>query len=50
VGFQWIRLHIDVDAPGENEERLSSLREKTIRYCVVWATLQQPPIIDVSWA
>ena len=50
VGFQSIRLHFDVEAPGEDEERLQSLREKSVRYCVVLATLQQPPVVDVTWA
>ena len=49
IGFQSIRLHFDIDAPGAEEEQLQSLRDKTLRYCVVLATLQSPPAIDVSW-
>lgn len=50
VGFQSIRLVLDVDAPGVDDDTLASLREKTLRYCVVLSTLQAPPDIDVSWA
>lgn len=49
VGFTSIRLRFDVDAPGTDDQALESLREKTARYCVVLATLRQPPPVDVSW-
>lgn len=49
VGFQSIRLFFDVDAPDEDENRIQSLREKTVRYCVVLATLNAPPTIEVDW-
>ena len=49
VGFESIRLHVDVDAPGVEDEKIASLREKTTRYCVVLATLEHPPPVEVSW-
>lgn len=50
VGFQSIRLRFDFEALGVEPEQLESLREKTTRYCVVLATLQQPPPVEVTWA
>lgn len=50
VGFQSIRLRFDIEALGVEPEQLESLREKTARYCVVLATLQQPPPVEVTWA
>jgi uncharacterized OsmC-like protein len=50
VGFQAIRLNFDIVAPNAAPEQLDSLREKTVRYCVVLQTLREPPQIDVTWA
>ena len=50
VGFQSLRLRFDIDAPGADAEQLDSLREKTLRYCVVLQTLTEPPRVDVSWS
>jgi uncharacterized OsmC-like protein len=46
VGFQEIRLtfHLDTDA---SEEQLAALMRLTERYCVVYQTLRQPPVIRV---
>ncbi len=46
VGFQEIRLtfHLDTDA---SEEQLATLLRLTERYCVVYQTLRQPPVISV---
>ena len=46
VGFQEIRLtfRLDTDA---SEEQLATLMRLTERYCVVYQTLRQPPIINV---
>ena len=46
VGFQEIRLtfHLDTDA---SEEQLATLMRLTERYCVVYQTLRQPPVINV---
>jgi len=46
VGFTHIRLRfeIDSDAPAEKVHKLVELSE---RYCVVFKTLAQPPVIEV---
>jgi uncharacterized OsmC-like protein len=49
VGFSSIRLLFDIDAPGASASDLAGLREKTQRYCVVLATLQAPPEVDIRW-
>jgi uncharacterized OsmC-like protein len=49
VGFQEIRLDINIDAPSATAEEIDSLREKTHRYCVVFQTLKDPPSIGVTW-
>jgi uncharacterized OsmC-like protein len=47
VGFQNIRLHFDLvtDAAPEVVTKLIAVTE---RYCVVYQTLRQPPLISVS--
>jgi uncharacterized OsmC-like protein len=50
VGFQSIRLHFDVDAPGADADDIVKLKEKTTRYCVVLATLNHPPTVEVAWS
>ncbi len=47
VGFTAIRtaVTIDADAP---PERLEKLRQRAERYCVVGATLRQPPAMDLT--
>jgi uncharacterized OsmC-like protein len=47
VGFQRIRLHLDLDTDA-SEDQLSTLVRLTERYCVVYQTLRQPPEIMVS--
>jgi uncharacterized OsmC-like protein len=44
VGFDRIVLRFDVEGAGE---RRSELIEKTLRYCVVLKTLEQPPQIEI---
>jgi uncharacterized OsmC-like protein len=44
VGFDRIALRFDVEGAGDRRDELI---EKTLRYCVVLKTLQQPPHIDV---
>src|SRR6184192_3655620 len=46
VGFQQIRLHIDLDTDA-GEEQLATLLRLTERYCVVYQTLSQPSKIHV---
>ena len=43
AGFEAIRLHFDIDAPGADEDQLRSLLDKTERYCTVLQTLRRPP-------
>jgi len=49
VGFETIRLHFDVDAPGATPDQLRSLKEKTEQYCVVMQTLTKPPRLETEW-
>ncbi len=49
VGFESIRLHFDVAAPGATLEQLLALREKTEQYCVVMQTLLRPPTVQTKW-
>jgi uncharacterized OsmC-like protein len=46
VGFEAIRLRLNVEAPGASDEELDSLAGKTERYCTVLQTLRNPPAID----
>jgi uncharacterized OsmC-like protein len=48
VGFESIRLSFDIEAPGAGEDELSSLIEKTERYCTVLQTLREPPAIELA--
>ena len=48
VGFESIRLRLEIDAPEATEEQLAALREKTERYCVVLQTLREPPPVEVG--
>lgn len=48
AGFAAIRVRFDVDAPGESDERIVTLIEKTERYCTVLRTLLEPPPIERS--
>ena len=49
VGFEEIRLILEVNAPEATTEQIDSLREKTEQYCVVWQTLAQPPKLKTEW-
>jgi uncharacterized OsmC-like protein len=49
VGFESIRVRLDVSAPGATEEQLRLLGEKTEQYCVVLQTLTSPPPVRVEW-
>jgi uncharacterized OsmC-like protein len=46
AGFEAIRLRFDVEAPNASDEQLTSLIEKTERYCTVLQTLREPPAIE----
>ncbi len=45
VGFDRIALRFDIDGAGDRRDELI---EKTLRYCVVLHTLQQPPQIEIT--
>jgi uncharacterized OsmC-like protein len=47
VGFQRIRLHFDLDTDA-SAEQLANLIRLTERYCVVYQTLHQSPVIEIS--
>ena len=49
VGFEEIRLRLEIDAPDAEPDALRSLAEKTERYCVVAQTLASPPRLVVDW-
>jgi uncharacterized OsmC-like protein len=49
VGFESIRLHIAVVAPGASAEQLRALQEKTEQYCVVMQTMLKPPNMQSKW-
>ncbi|HSI81718.1 MAG TPA: OsmC family protein [Solirubrobacterales bacterium] len=46
VGFESIRLRLEIDAPAASEEEVAALRERTERYCTVLQTLRTPPPIE----
>lgn len=48
VGFESIRMRLDITAPEATDEQLAALREKTERYCVVYQTLLHPPQIEIG--
>jgi len=47
VGFQQIRLRLDLDTDA-NAEQVATLLRLTERYCVVYQTLARPPKIEIS--
>ncbi|MBK8752344.1 MAG: OsmC family protein [Candidatus Competibacteraceae bacterium] len=47
VGFQKIRLQFTLDTEA-SEEQLATLLRLTERYCVVYQTLAQPPVLTVT--
>ncbi|MPZ16648.1 MAG: OsmC family peroxiredoxin [Luteitalea sp.] len=47
VGFQRVRLHFHLTTDA-SDEQLTTLVRLTERYCVVYQTLRQPPVIEVS--
>ena len=49
VGFRSIRLSFDLDSDAD-EEQLAILLKLTERYCVVFQTLNTPPVLSASIA
>lgn len=48
VGFESIRLRLEIDAPSASAEELEKLHERTGRYCTVLQTLLHPPPIELE--
>jgi uncharacterized OsmC-like protein len=48
VGFESIRLRLEVEAPDATAEELEGLHARTERYCTVLQTLLNPPPIETS--
>jgi uncharacterized OsmC-like protein len=48
VGFERIRLSLELSAARASDRQLQELCEKTERYCVVLHTLQDPPAIEFT--
>jgi uncharacterized OsmC-like protein len=46
VGFDALRLRLEIDAPGADPDEIESLKGKTERYCTVLQTLRKPPPIE----
>jgi uncharacterized OsmC-like protein len=49
VGFKAIRTRFAIVAPDATPEQIAALREKVEKYCVVLATLRNPPPIETIW-
>ena len=47
VGFQRVRVHFDL-ATDASQDQLDTLIRLTERYCVVYQTLRQSPVLSVS--
>lgn len=47
VGFRAIRLRFDLESDA-SPEQLAKLIELTERYCVVYQTLRNPPVLDIT--
>jgi len=49
VGFDAIRVKLNIDAPQATPDQMRLLQEKTEQYCVVLQTLLHPPKIESRW-
>jgi len=47
VGFRDIRLSFDLDTDA-SDEQLATLHKLTERYCVVYQTIKQPPVLSAA--
>ena len=50
VGFENIRLRLQIQAPEATADQIESLHEKTEQYCVIAQTLAKPPNLETEWA
>jgi uncharacterized OsmC-like protein len=49
VGFENIRLRLQIQAPEATAEQIETLYEKTEQYCVIAQTLAKPPTLETDW-
>ena len=49
VGFENIRLTLEIDAPEATAKQIDTLHEKTEQYCVILQTLTHPPNLKTEW-
>ena len=49
VGFEEVRVRLEVVAPGATADQIAILRAKTEQYCVVMQTLRHPPAMRIEW-
>ena len=49
VGFENIRLRLQIQAPKATAEQIEALHEKTEQYCVIAQTLAKPPTLETEW-
>jgi uncharacterized OsmC-like protein len=49
VGFENIRLRLQIQAPEATAEQIEALHEKTEQYCVIAQTLAKPPNLETEW-
>jgi len=49
VGFENIRLRLQIEAPEATAEQIEALHEKTEQYCVIAQTLAKPPNLETEW-
>jgi uncharacterized OsmC-like protein len=49
VGFENIRLRLQIQAPEATADQIEALHEKTEQYCVIAQTLAKPPNLETEW-
>ena len=49
VGFENIRLRLQIQAPEATADQIAALHEKTEQYCVIAQTLAKPPNLETEW-
>jgi uncharacterized OsmC-like protein len=49
VGFENIRLRLQIQAPEATADQIEALHKKTEQYCVIAQTLAKPPNLETEW-
>lgn len=49
VGVEHIELHVNIESQ-ESPEQLAKLMDLMERYCVIYQTFQQAPVVETSWS